>query len=256
MNGGREAPLVDFLIAGAQKSGTSALASYLSEHAAIALPRQKEAHIFDSPGLPPGASVAELNRLFAGVFAPGRDAVLHGDATPIYCYWPGVVERVHRYNPAMKWILILRHPVDRAVSHYHMERQRGRESLPMNLAFALEAWRLWRAGKDDGECQARRIHSYRDRGRYLGQIDGILKYFPARQLLLLRHQELAERPDLSLRRVCDFLGVPDPSESLRPRRVFEGTYSPLSRSSWSWRFWNWTYRRELRGLARDYEIEL
>ena len=40
--------MIDFAIIGAQKSGTSALAHFLSQHPAIAMSQPKEPHIFDA----------------------------------------------------------------------------------------------------------------------------------------------------------------------------------------------------------------
>ena len=55
--------------------------------------------------------------------------------------------RIARYNPAMRWIVLLREPAERALSHHHMERSRGRERWPLWLALLLERWRL--AGHHD-----------------------------------------------------------------------------------------------------------
>jgi hypothetical protein len=39
---------VDFIVAGTQKGGTSALRAYLREHTEICMAREKEVHFFDN----------------------------------------------------------------------------------------------------------------------------------------------------------------------------------------------------------------
>src|SRR5258708_21787754 len=112
---------VGFIVAGAQKAGTSALDAYLREHPELCLPRQKEVHFFDT------------NRFFAvepvdytryhSYFNPRPSHRLLGEVTPAYLYWPTAAERIARYNPAMKLIMVLRNPVTRAFSQCNMTRQ-------------------------------------------------------------------------------------------------------------------------------------
>ena len=105
-----EAPLVSFLIAGVQKGGTTALYDYLSDYPDVALSRIKEVHFFDDEGQ--DWRRPDYRAYHARFEAPaGRPC---GEATPIYVYWPNALERVAAYNPAMRFIVTLRDPVERA----------------------------------------------------------------------------------------------------------------------------------------------
>ena len=201
---------VDFLIGGTQKGGTSALAHFLSLHPEIFLPNGKEAHFFDRPAYPDGSSREFVARRYREKFPTASRGRFVGDATPIYMYLPFVPERVHRHNPAMKWILLLREPVARAVSHYSMSRKRGRERLAPALAFRLEAFRLWRDRRRPVTGQSSlRHHSYLDRGFYSRQIARIREFFPAEQVLVLTAEHLRRRHEETLREVYAFLGIED-----------------------------------------------
>ncbi|MGB8803470.1 MAG: hypothetical protein WCC93_00985, partial [Chthoniobacterales bacterium] len=56
--GKRPVEKLDFLVAGAQKSGTTALNYYLKRHPRIALPIKKELHFFDNDDLFAGGNVS------------------------------------------------------------------------------------------------------------------------------------------------------------------------------------------------------
>ena len=197
--------LVDFLIGGTQKGGTTALAHFLNQHPEICLPAGKEAHFFDRPAYPDGADRATVARHYRAKFPDALRGRIVGEATPIYMYLPFVTERVHRYNPAMKWILLLREPVARAVSHYRMSRERGREWLPPGLAFHVEPWRLWWARGRLPVVAGRsslRHHSYVDRGFYSAQIARIREWFPPEQVLVLTAENLRRQHEETLRVRC------------------------------------------------------
>lgn len=118
-------PLVNFVIIGAQKAGTTALFDYLGEMPGIGLSRTKEVHFFDDETV--DWDCPDYGAYHAQ-FDPGA-APLIGEATPIYVYWPRALERIRAYNPDMRLILMLRDPVERAWSHWRMEFARGGKSV-------------------------------------------------------------------------------------------------------------------------------
>ena len=141
-------PRIAFLVGGVQKAGTSALAQYLRASPGLRLPADKEAHVFDGPDFDEGWSPAEVDAHHAHKLPGDVPGTLLGDATPFYLFHPRCVARIARYNPAMRWIVLLRDPVERARSQHHMERERGHERLPLWLAVLLERRRL-RGHADD-----------------------------------------------------------------------------------------------------------
>lgn len=243
-------PRVGFVIGGVQKSGTSALAHYLSRQPGLALPHGKEAHVFDAPDFDDDADAAAVDARYAALFDPPREGTLYGDATPIYLLHPRFVDRIHRYNPAMRWILLLRHPVDRAISQYRMERRRGDELLPLSLALALERQRLSGHGDDFSFGSPLRHHGYRLRGDYARQLDALYAHFPRQQVLLLRHELLARDPQAVVARCLRFLGrdaLPVPGDY---PRVHAGEYAHWPTDDWRRRLLAWWWRSDLRDQRR------
>lgn len=213
-------PLIEFLIGGVQKGGTSALAHYLAAHPGVRLPIGKEAHVFDRPDLDSGWTTDRIDAEYASHFAQSDAAALFGDATPFYVFHPQVVARIARYNPAIKWIILLRDPADRAISHYYMERDRGLETLPLWAALLLETRRLRGHANDLSEGSPLRHHSYRARGTYARQLDTLLVHFPAEQILMLRSKDLLTTPDACMQRVYSFLGLAEPPGPASFERIF------------------------------------
>jgi hypothetical protein len=200
-----EQPKVEFLVAGVQKGGTTALFDYLRDHPDLQLADIKEAHFFDDEGL--DWERPDYGRYHA-LFSPPADgrARLWGEATPIYTYWPHSLERIAAYNPAMRLILVFRDPIARAWSHWKMEYARGAEARP--FAWCIREGRE-RVATDPSAPGAHRVYSYVERGFYGAQVQRLLSLFPRQQLLFLRSEDLRSEPERILGKVCDFLNAPN-----------------------------------------------
>ena len=147
--------------------------------------------------------------------------LVRGEATPIYLFLPEIAPELRRYNSDLKLIVLLRDPVERAISHYYMEKNRGYEKLPPWLALLSEPWRLRRCGNPRRHGSARRRHAYRRRGLYSLQLNNLYRHFDPDQVLLVRAEDLGRRHDAVLGRVFDFLGV-GACGGIEARTVFEG----------------------------------
>ena len=214
-------PRVDVVIGGVQKGGTTALDQALRRHPAMRMPEDKEPHWFDLDEN--FARGAPDFRAYHAMWGDGLATGLCCDSTPSYVWWPGAAERLHAYNPGLRWILLLRDPVDRAYSHWNMQRSRGNETLPFGEAIGAEAQRLATSPARD-----RRRFSYVSRGYYARQLERLYAIFPREQVLVLRSEELRERFSATVERVLDFLGL-EPLAGLDPTLAHEGEYdAPLA----------------------------
>ena len=247
-------PRIRFLIGGVQKAGTSALARYLGAHSQLRLPADKEAHVFDAPDFDDAWTPAHIDTLYAGHFGTVDAGTLQGDATPFYLVHPRVVARIARYNPAMRWLILLRDPAERALSHFHMERQRGKERWPFWPALLLERWRLRGHGEDFSRASPLRRHGYRLRGDYARQLDALYAHFPRQQVLLLSNRALRDDPTGTLHQACAFLGVDPLPGDLQPETVLAGDYTPPPPDGLRMRLLRWLMRRELRDMRERYGI--
>jgi sulfotransferase family protein len=206
-----EAPRVNFVIAGVQKAGTTALFEYLAETDDIALSRVKETHFFDDDARDwTRPDYADYHALFD---APdGRPS---GEATPIYLYWPNSLERMAAYNPAMRVIVLLRDPVERAWSHWRMEYARGFETRPFGWCIRQGRMRLF----ESEPWGWHRAYSYVERGFYGEQVERLYGLFPEEQVQILRAADLQAEPGATLAAVRKFLGLAPHAGSPSARSV-------------------------------------
>ncbi len=212
------APRLGFLVAGVQKSGTSALHHYLSRVPDLQLPAAKELHFFDDEAVDWAApDYAALHAPFAD------DGRLRGEATPITLYWPGALERVRAYRPDMKLVLLFRDPVERAFSHWRMEWARRAEPLPFDRAIREGRARMAGAVPVPG---FHRVWSYVERGFYGRQLARAQRLFGRERVLCLPHSRLDADPDGTVADVAHFLGVAPPAAPLARRRVRDAAKVP------------------------------
>lgn len=207
---------IDFLIAGTQKGGTTALDAYLRNHPEICMASRKEAHFFDDERYFQHGQA--YYHEYHSLFKPKRSHRILGEATPIYMYWKPAPARIWQYNPGMKIIIILRNPIERAYSNWYMEQGRNNDSLPFWDALQSESQRCM-----DAYPYQHRIYSYMDRGFYLEQLERIWNYFPKHQTLILRNEDSKTNPKETLRKVCHFLGV-SCFKRVEPKNVFSASY--------------------------------
>ncbi len=194
---------LDFIIAGTQKSGTTALHYFLEQHRQIAFSRKQELHFFDDDAhFPPaGPDYRSLRESFDRVPTDS----LAGECTPIYTYWQPSLPRIRDYRPDIKLVVILRNPSERAFSHWNMQRRFGNEALDFLDAIAQEGER----DKRIAPLQAR-DSSYVDRGFYSRQLERAFALFPQEQIHVLRNDDLRADPPAAFASVCQFLGLPAP----------------------------------------------
>ncbi len=233
---------VDFVIAGAQRAGTTSLDLHLREHPGFAMPwTRKELHYFDHDehfGAEPWSFQA-----YHANFPPRTPGSLRGDTTPSYMYWTPAAERMARYNPELKIIVILRNPITRAYSHWNKEWQRGRETLPFREALKAESARA----AASAPAQNRRT-SYVDRGFYSRQLRHLWRHFAADQVLILRSSELRQDATATLNRIANFLEL-QPFAPVAPKTANARQYeNPIDPGAWE--YLAGTYAAEIQELER------
>lgn len=218
----RQCRLPDFLCIGAQKAGTSTLHVMLMAHPQVFVPRRKELHYFT---LHSGRSID----WYSSFYHDARDLQESGEVTPYYLFHPAAAARIRRLLPHVRLILLLRDPVERALSGYFHSVRRGEEKLDIESAFEREETRLEGAEERLMQVGARhlahQLYSYTSRSRYDRQISVYRSLFPSDRMLLVRSEDLVGNTAQTWPAIQRFLGVdPSPWEGELPRRN-QGRYS-------------------------------
>jgi hypothetical protein len=191
---------LDFIIIGAQKSGTTSLFKYLIEHPQIYMPSDKETNFFQKERF----YKREVGWFLEEFFKDAPEDKLWAEASPNYMTSPLVPKRIAKHFPDIKLIAILRDPIERAYSHYKMNFRRRIESRSFEEVIQQQL-------KKDALEQARVRPNQRDccivwgeYGRILGQY---LDYFSLSQLLILFTRDLADTPENVMREIYSFLRI-------------------------------------------------
>ncbi len=213
----------DFLIVGAQRSGTTTMFKTLAQHPGIARPfLKKGVHYFDKSyasgpqwyrGNFPVAATSRARRLGA--------AALTYESSPYYMFHPLAPTRIAQDLPGVKLVVVLRDPVERAYSGHAHELARGYEAEPFERAVALEPERLAgerermvaEPGYDSLHWQH---HAYLTRGQYHEQLVALEQLVGRERLCVVDSADFWQRPQEVFPDVLSFLGLPP-----HPGTVFE-----------------------------------
>ncbi|MDP8957105.1 MAG: sulfotransferase domain-containing protein [Actinomycetota bacterium] len=215
-----ERMMPEFIIIGAQRAGTTSAYSYLLEHPNVLPALAKEIGYFS---LHYRTRSFEWYRAHFPLLRKGGGRISSattGEASPNYLYHPLAAERVSSRLPEVKLIALLRDPVARAYSHYHLAIKYGFEHLPFEEALGAEAERLRAANlHESNDRQANRYFrlAYIDRGIYHKHLRRWLTLFPRSQVFVVGAERLYEDPSGTMRDLFSFLEL-EPFDIGRPPR--------------------------------------
>lgn len=193
---------ISFAIVGVQKAGTTSLYLMLTKHRQIVAGPQKELRFFIEPHDWEHPDYSTYRRPVKG------RGTIAGDATPGYLFYPGAIERMHRYDPDLKLMASFRDPIERAFSQWAMERERHVDypDLPETID-RYGADPLPEPVPADRSPSPLLQRSPFARGLYGAQLERGLALFPAEQWLLFEFREITGDHERSLDRATDHLGI-------------------------------------------------
>jgi hypothetical protein len=193
-------PPESYLI-GAQKAGTTALASLLDQHPHLTIGETKEPHFFTDnwrKGLdwyrkqfPDAPDTICLDGSTSYTMAPLTEGWKHRNPG----IYDGIPAKVHSVNPDAKFIYLLRDPVDRTYSGYWHDVRMGVKNGKFRTALQSDPF-------------------YLDVSDYHGQLLRWLDYFPLSSFHCVLFDELKKRPDQVVAECFTFLGLPGLTDSI------------------------------------------
>ncbi len=227
---------VDFAIVGEPKSGTTALAEFLSGHPEICMSVPKEPAYFatdlraESDRFHGGPTYFEFRTEedYDACFAGCEPGQLRGEASTAYLHSREAAANIHAANPDTRIVVMLREPVSFLHSlHMQFVNETTEDEPDFAAALALEPER--RAGRSiPARVRCPSFLFYRERAAYSAQLQRFYDVFPSEQILVLVFEEFREDNERDFRRVLEFLGA-DPQYTPDFREV-HGAKAPRSRT--------------------------
>ncbi len=190
-----------FFIVGAQRTGTTYLYTLLDEHPDIdmAKPARPEPKFFlDETRVAKGPD-AYIEQYFDTTANPK----CRGEKSTTYIEREDAAMRIAQLFPDARILMVLRDPIERAISNYAFSRANDFEDLEMWEAFTSEEARITQF---DGAVVSASPFAYLRRGRYIDCIRIYEKHFKRDHLHIVLHEDLVDGGN-GIARVYDFLGV-------------------------------------------------
>ena len=244
--------LPDFLVIGAKRCGTTSLYRHLPEHQCISRSLRDNIGFFnDNYHL----GINWYKSLFPTIFYKKKmesknKHCLFFDVTSGYMEEELTAKNVHEVNPNQKIIVILRNPVDRAYSHYHVNVKEKSEKRSFEDAVFEEMNRIkseriiQNKNKNLRVFTPNNIH-YLKKGFYALQLKSWFKIFPREQILVLSTEEFQEDQNLIYKKIFDFLNIPN-MKIKNTEKMEKGNYIPMKDET----------RKLLLDYFRQYNYEL
>ncbi len=211
--------LPDFLIVGAQRSGTTSMYKTLSQHPAVLKAvLRKGVHYFDiGYGHGPAWYRSQFPLQLTATQTQRSTGVrpMTGESSPYYMFHPLAAGRIARDLPSVRLIVLLRDPVERAYSAHTHEVARGYDTeTSFERALELEEERT-RGEADriiaDPTYQSHGLQhqAYVARGRYIEQLERLEHQVGRDRIHVVDSQVFFEKPEPAYRDVLSYLGLPE-----------------------------------------------
>ncbi|MEW6404721.1 MAG: sulfotransferase domain-containing protein [Chloroflexota bacterium] len=192
------------MIGGTTRAGTTSLYKYLSDHKDVSAASQKETRFFLDADYPSPYPISfrhdrdPIEKYFE-YFADRRKICM--EATPDYLYSPGTPERVKKSLGDVKWIFILRDPIERLISWFHFGRQMGELTPEIGLQEFVTLQ------LNSSSPHPKQVFRTLQQGCYSTYLRPFYDLFGRENVLLLSFGALEREPMAVMKQVCGFAGI-------------------------------------------------
>ena len=204
--------LPDFLVIGAKRCGTTSLFYHLPEHQCISKsPHDNMGFFNDNFHL----GVNWYKSFFPTIFTRNKiksefENFLAFDVTTTYMEEESTANNVYQTKPNMKIIVILRNPVDRTYSQYHLNLREKAEKRSFEDVIEENMNRLDKKSHKRHEIKPKfsaEGNNYLKKGLYAQQLRYWLKIFPRKNILILSTEEFESNQQAIYNKIFEFLNI-------------------------------------------------
>jgi len=194
----------NFIIVGAQKTGTTALYDYLKQHPQVFMPKLKEPGFFRS-FVPPGVFPEPIRekKEYLSLFQDVKGEVAIGEASGMYLDDPGTPKLIREAIPNCQIIIVLRDPVERTYSDYLQMKRGGREKQTFSEVIRKNIVNI----KDGPFLTNRKISKYVRGSFYAEKIKLYLDVFGKDKVKIIISEEFLKNVKSTVKNILNFLGI-------------------------------------------------
>jgi len=212
-----------FIIIGEARCGTTSLFNYISQNDKVLPPVKKEIHFFDY-------KFHKKKGWYKSFFPFVKEGKITGEATPYYFSHPKAAKRIKETYPDIKVILVLRNPIDRAISSFYKQRDLKIEPIEsIEKAIDIEEDRLKDSMKNMSTNSDydfnHKNYAYAKRGLYYENLERWKSLFDEDQMLIFEFEELFGNIDVNYDKVIEFLNID--KQNISFRHFNKGTYDNI-----------------------------
>jgi len=202
----------DLFIVGAPKAGTTSLHEYLKKIPGIFMSEVKEPCYFCKIVIPKDHYVTPIRdkKKYLALFQKSKNEEKVGESSVWYLSDPEASTLIHQQVPHAKIIILLRDPVERALSHYLMLEGRN---LFKSSSFHEQVQKEISQGLD-----YKTPHIRLDAGFYYNDIKRFLETFGKKQVMIIIFEEFVVNTKEILKNILEFLDVSASLEKFEPQR--------------------------------------
>jgi len=205
--------LPDFMVIGVGRAGTTSLFNYLEQHPSIVKSSYDEIGFFDDNF---HLGMSWYRSMFPTIFTKflvkfKTKHFMTYEVTPWYVRRPWTARRIKNIFPNIKLIVVLRNPVDRTYSHYHLSKQsnENREFRKV-IEEDMENISTWNIDQKNDDYFSNQVQNSKiARGFYHEQLVPWYDIFSKEQIMIIPSEKLASETQHTLKDVFEFLGLPE-----------------------------------------------
>ncbi|MDJ0784955.1 MAG: sulfotransferase [Desulfosarcinaceae bacterium] len=206
----------NLFIVGAPKCGTTALATYLDQHPNIYMSSPKEPNFF----CPEFAQKQHTNDIdeYLNLFRfRGPHHRILGEASVWYLLSPSAADRIHRFNPDARIIIMLRNPIDLVYSlHSQLLWTLDEDETSFFTAWDLQGERA-QGRRIPPQCREPHFLQYETVGQLGTQVARYYAVFPKDQILTIFFEDFVSSTRAVFEASLAFLGLPHNGRDQFPR---------------------------------------
>ena len=196
--------LPEFVIIGAVKAATTWTSQNLARNPGLFIPGP-ETHFF-SDRFDRGIE------WYADLFSEAPEDAVIGEKSADYLACEAAPRRIADKLPALKLIVQLRNPIDRAYSDYCMLYRRGTVTEEPEKYFS-------------GSCEFGR--RFLEGGLYTRHLSRFCDHFPREQILIILFEDVAENPRSVIEQASSFIGVSPHLEGVSLAKTENDSSTPI-----------------------------